>query len=120
MATQPSNVEPPRETASVRANILLTPSEHRRWTDAARRQGVSFGEYVRRSLAAAETAPSDAELAELRQLAEALTGGAARMHAAIDSAIAQLDASARASDDEIRARIAADLAIDPAILDFGA
>lgn len=114
-----------REAATMRTNILLTPSEHRCWTAAARAAGISLAEYIRRSVAAAEAAPTADELAELDALAAELPAAAARMQAKLDAAIARLDRSrATGSDEAIRARVAAELeahpvALDPRILDFG-
>ena len=115
-----------REGASVRTNILLTPTEHRLWTAKARSNGVSLAEFIRRSVVAAEAAPSAAEMTELAALAEELAAASDRMDAAVASALAQLDASARPERDaEMRARTAARLAanpvdLDPTLLDFAA
>lgn len=113
-----------REFASVRTNILLTPSEHRLWTDRARSRGVSLAEFIRRSVGQAEIGPSADELAELAALASELGVANDRMNAAVDSTLAQLSHSARRErDEEMRTRVASELAgrpveIDPAILDF--
>jgi len=114
------------ETASVRTNILLTPSEHRSWTTVARARGISLAEYIRRSVAAAEAAPTADEMDQLEVLTAELTAAASAMHAAVDSALAQLRGSSASERDAAVARqVAAELAaapvtFDPAILDFAA
>lgn len=115
-----------REAASVRTNILLTPTEHRSWTETARQRGVSLAEFIRRSVAEAVTAPSAAEMAELEALAVELCAANDRMNDVVDSALDQLRASARPERDaEMRERVRLELArepveIDTRILDFTA
>lgn len=100
------------------------PGEHRSWTATAKARGLSLAEFIRRSVVAAEDAPSAAELDELELLAAELTAASATMHRAVDEAIAQVrQSSDPAWEAAVRARVAAELAaspvvLDPAILDF--
>jgi len=113
-----------RELASVRTNILLTPIEHRTWAARAKERGMSLAEYIRRSVVAADDAPTAAELDELETLTPELTAAAERMHAAVDEAVAQIRNSGDPVRDVTMRRHIADelerdpVLLDPAILDF--
>lgn len=112
-----------RETASVRTQVLLTPTEHAAWTLAARDSGISLGEFVRRSVTSAEFAPTPAEWAELETLVPEVNAAIERMTATIDASLARLDArmcpEAEAEREaRIIAEVEADLAANPVTLDW--
>ena len=115
-----------RETASLRTNILLTPTEHRSWSAEAKARGISLAEFIRRGVAASEAAPTEAEMAELSALTAELVAVHERTNAAIDATLAQIRYNCDpARDEEVRRRVAEELALNPvefdaAILDFSA
>ena len=86
----------------------------------------TLAEYIRRGVAASEDAPSEAELAELAALTAELLAMHERTSAAIDATLAQVRYNNDpARDEEVRRRVAEELALnpvefDPAILDFSA
>jgi len=114
-----------RETASVKTNILLTPTEHKAWGTAAKARGMSMAEFIRRSVAAAEDAPSSDELDELEAMTAELTAAAERMEAAVAAALSQVrESSSKQADSDVHARTAAALSaqpvvFDPTMLNFG-
>ena len=102
-------------SAAERFHIVLSPDERRAWKSGAARHGIATAEYVRRAVVAFETGLSADELEELGQLADAAQQASQRMAAMIDRTIAILD---RPLDDAaVRARVEAELAADPVLID---
>ena len=107
-----------REMATVRTNILLTPTEHRRWSERARAGGMSFAEFVRRKLRTPDDAPTEEELSELASLALELAASVERTSRKVDATLAELRAARDpAWETAMRARVAAELATNPVELD---
>ena len=82
--------------ASARVVVLMPPDEKARITVAARRAGISVGEFMRRS-AAGRISDGDLETAleqrrpELELVLDELEASSERAHAALDSALAVID-----------------------------
>lgn len=79
-------------TATQRVPVLMTGAEKKRISLQAQKAGVSVGEYLRRAAAAFSPADNDAALAGLLAQVEKSTAAAS---AAIDDALAHVDASNR-------------------------
>lgn len=79
-------------TATHRVPVLMTSAEKRRISLQAQRAGVSMGEFLRRAAAAFSPDDDDAALTALLARVEKSTAAAS---AAIDDALAHVDASNR-------------------------
>jgi len=80
------------EIASERVVTLMTPTEKTALEDKARRVGISVGEFVRQSVDAFDPAEA-ADLAELTALASELTESNREAAAALDRALASIQAT---------------------------
>ncbi|MDE3009679.1 MAG: ribbon-helix-helix protein, CopG family [Pseudomonadota bacterium] len=76
--------------ATQRIPVLVTPEEKERIASMARQAGLSMGEYLRRAAAAFRPTEDEAVLAGM---IEQMTRTAARAEAAIDEALAFVEAS---------------------------
>jgi Skp family chaperone for outer membrane proteins len=87
-------------TATARVVVLMSPDEKERIATQAKLEGVSIGEFVRRSVA---SQMSDAELEaelqkrrpELEALLDELEASNARAHAALDAALDEAERTRR-------------------------
>lgn len=82
--------------ATARVVVLMPPNEKERITAAARRAGISVGEFMRRS-AAGRMSDGDLEAAlerrrpDLELLLDELEASSERAHAALDSALSVIE-----------------------------
>ena len=105
--------------STARMILLVEPDEKARWTDEAKKAGISTAEYIRRAAAVYDPELSPADIEMFRTLTAEASASLARSTAMLDDMIASLkDLNDPAREAEVRARVMAELEANPPRLDF--
>ena len=100
--------------SSARMILLVEPDEKARWTDEARRAGISTAEYIRRAAAVYDTDVDPDEAAMLKAATAEVNASIARTAANLDKTIAEMrDANDPGRDARFKAKAMAEIAAMP-------